>query len=142
MLTSHATWPSQLPLSELSMKKLFVIFMLLGLSACGGGGGGSSCTVVTRTVTVSWDANNEQSVNAALGGYRVYYSTVSGFTPGDANSTGPFDVPFASPMPTSYTVDLGSGNYYFKVIAYGEFPAGNPTESTPSAQLPVNVPCG
>ena len=125
------------------MKKLFLLFILLSLSACGGGGGGSPATVVTRSVTVSWDANNESSVNQSGGGYRVYYSTTSGFNISDAGVT-MVDVPYAAGPVTSVTIDLDSGTYYFKIMAYGNYnPVITPTPtSTPSAQLTVNVPYG
>lgn len=145
MLTSHGTWPSQLLLSELEMKNIILVVTLFILSACGGGGGGGGTppNVVTRSITISWDANNESSVNQSGGGYRVYYSTTSGFNITDAGVI-MVDVPYAAGPVTSVTIDLDSGTYYFKVVAYGNYsPVITPTPtSTPSAQLIVNVPYG
>ena len=129
------------------MKHLLAyIFVVFTLTSCGGGGGGSAqppvpTTTVTRTVTFTWDANNEVSVNQLGGGYRVYYSSVSGFNINDPGVV-EMDVPYVSGLtaPISIVIDLLSGTYYFKVVAYGDYPVGTTTYSSPSAQLTVNVP--
>ena len=71
------------------MKKIYLISLTVLLVACGGsgGGGGENPTGDVcedgSAFTVSWTANNETAVNASGGGYVVYYSQSSGFSPGD-----------------------------------------------------------
>jgi hypothetical protein len=68
--------------------------------------------------TISWEANREKSVNSVGGGYRVYYSSTSGFDIANAQS---INVPYISggKAPTSVVISsLNKGKYYFKVAAY------------------------
>ncbi len=110
--------------------------LLLGwtliLAACGGGG---------TNVQVSWAANHEAAVNKAGGGYRVYYSKSPGFDVGGANSV---NVPYQSgaATPTSAKLNLSSGTYYIKVVAFSALvgPGGAPSTSAPSAEVSLVVP--
>ena len=138
-------------------RELFPLLALLVMPAlllisCGGGDGtapaSSSATPPTpptiRNVTISWNANRETAVNTTGGGYKVYYSTTPGFDITDAGVT-VIDVPFVAPprTPTSVSVDLLSGRYYFRVVAYSALisPWGSGgSTSTPSAQISVLVP--
>jgi hypothetical protein len=111
-----------------------------GLVGCDGGGGGSSLAnansrPVSASVQVSWAANREKGVNAPGGGYKVYYSSVSGF---DIATAAVVDVPYISgpAAPTSAAINLSSGTYYFKVVGYSLLNSGG----APSAPLQVDVP--
>lgn len=110
---------------------LFIVVLLAGCSGGGGGAGGGN-----RDVEIAWTANRETAVNAAGGGYRVYYAGASGFDPAAATM---IDVPYqgASSAPTSIVLNLPSGTHYIKVTAYS---ALNPAGSSPSAESEVIVP--
>ncbi len=118
------------------MTPRFWLGLLLGwtliLAACGGGG---------TNVQVSWAANREAAVNKAGGGYKVYYSKTPGFGIGGANSV---SVPFQSgpAAPTSTKLNVSSGTYYIKVVAYSALvgPSGGPSTSAPSAEVSLVVP--
>lgn len=123
----------------------YIVFTLSACSGSGGGGGGSisappaqpTPATSPRNVTLSWLANHESAVNRNGGGYRVYYSTTSGFPIASAQ---PIDVPWASGAhaPTSTAVTLMSGsNYYVKVVAYSTL---NPAGSAPSSEYSFFVP--
>lgn len=109
---------------------IFTTLIVLSLSGCGGGGGD------VLSITVSWDANREFSVNSPGGGYRVYYSTNPGFDISTANIV---DVPFVSgpAAPTSIVIPLFSGTYYIKVVAYSTL---NSAGSQPSQESLIYVP--
>lgn len=94
----------------------------------------------TKTVAISWDANNESQVNTTGGGYKVYYSQTSGFALTD-NGVTEIDVPYVSgsAAPTSTQLQLSSGTYYIKVVAYSAFPAGQ-TTSEVSTETSIKVP--
>jgi len=99
---------------------------------------------IIRTVNVTWNANRETAVNATGGGYKVYYSTSSGFDITDAGVS-VVDVPFVAPpaAPTSTSLQLPTGQYYFRVVAYSALtpPWGsNGSTSLPSAQISLLVP--
>lgn len=119
---------------------LTILTLSLLISACFGGGGGSPAVSQSKTVTISWQANNETLVNSSGGGYRVYYSTQNGF---DINNSAVqvIDVPYSSgsQAPTSTSFTLTSGTYYVKIVAYSQFD-GSETSSSPSQQLTVVVP--
>ena len=112
----------------------------IALVGCSGSEGtvataGSSPQNTDGPVVISWTANRESAVNAPGGGYRVYYSNVSGFSIAAA----PFvDVPYVSgaAAPTSASLDVPAGSYFIRVVAYS---ALNPTGSEPSAEIPVNL---
>lgn len=128
-------------MSILYRPRLYTIttsLVLLFAAGCGGGGGSGGVTTQS-TVQVSWTANRESAVNTTGGGYRVYYSQISGFSPGDAGVT-VLDVPYVSgpAAPASASVVLSTGAYFFKVVAYSALAGGS--ESAPSAETPVTVP--
>lgn len=125
------------------LQRLFPILLVLpfatALVACSSNSEEPGTSQV-KTVTVSWEANREERVNSSGGGYLVYYSQTSGFAL-DGTGVTVIDVPYASgsSAPTSTQIDLASGTYYFKVVAYSAFPAAA-TSSEPSAQTSVTVP--
>ena len=137
------------PIHKLFPLLALLVIPALTLIACGGGDGtapaSSPATPPTiRTITLSWNANRETAVNTAGGGYKVYYSTTSGFDITDAGVS-VIDVPFVAPptAPTSVSVDLLSGRYYFRVVAYSALTApwgSGGSTSMPSAQSSVLVP--
>lgn len=116
-----------------------ILFAVAMLGACSSGSDEPPVSQV-KTVTISWDANNESRVNTSGGGYKVYYSQNSGFSLADDGVTA-IDVPYAGggAAPTSTQVDLSSGTYYIKVVAYSAFPAPD-TSSQASSQISVSVP--
>ena len=92
-------------------------------------------------IQISWNANPETAVNRAEGGYRVYYSTTSGFNPGDVGVT-VVDVPYSTgtTAPTSVLIPLSSGTYYIRVAAYSALNApgtsgGSISTATPQISL-------
>ena len=132
---------------KLPVLLLLLIFPALLQISCGGGGSESSPLTpppALRTVNVSWNANRETAVNTTGGGYKVYYSTASGFDITDAGVS-VVDVPFIAPpaAPTSTSLQLPTGQYYFRVVAYSAlnspWGAGG-SSSAPSAQLSLRVP--
>lgn len=125
---------------------VLLVFPALLLISCGSGDGSAPATTppTVKTVNVSWTANRETAVNTTGGGYKVYYSTTSGFDITDAGVS-VVDVPFvAQPTaPTSISIDLPSGQYYFRVAAYSALtpPWGSGSStSAPSAQISLVVP--
>ena len=131
----------------IALLALIVLPAMLQIS-CGNGGSSVDTKTVSpptiRTVTVSWNANHETAVNAPGGGYKVYYSTSSGFDISDAG-VGVVDVPFVAPptTPTSVSLQLVSGQYYFRVVAYSTLVApwgSGGSMSAPSAQIALLVP--
>ena len=133
--TCHPRWAAR-KTKEGAMKarKLLWGFVCLLLLSCGGGGGGPQS--INAAVQVSWVANREAAVNAAGGGYKVYYSKTSGFNVASASFV---DVPYVSgpTAPTTTTLTLSSGTNFVKVVAYSTL---NPGGSAPSAQVSVSVP--
>lgn len=114
--------------------------------------GSSACSIAlasynylgaSPTIAVSWNANKEKAVNSAGGGYRVYYSTTSGFNPGTASYV---DVPYVAGATAPTTTNLTNfmaGTYYFKIIAYSALnPPGQTGGSTSaaSAQFQLTLP--
>lgn len=82
---------------------------------------GLSGSATGQTVNLTWTASTD---NVAVTGYKVYRSTVSGFTPDGATLRG-------TSATNSYSENFVSPNtYYYKVLAYDA--AGN--ESAASAQ--------
>ena len=132
---------------------LFLVFFpVLSQVACSSGEGTTPAAdtspatppATIRTVSVSWNANRETAVNALGGGYKLYYSTVSGFDISDAGVS-VVDVPFVAPpaAPTSISLQLASGRYYFRVVAYSALNSpwdGGGSSSAPSVQLSLLVP--
>jgi hypothetical protein len=78
-----------------------------------------SFTTSSGNIQISWIGNPETAVNRSGGGYKVYYSTNSGFNPGDVGVT-VIDVPYISGVsaPTSVLVSLSPATYYIRVAAY------------------------
>ena len=114
----------------------------LMLLSCGGGDASAPSTI--RTVNISWNANRESAVNTTGGGYKVYYSTSSGFAITDAG-VNVVDVPFVAPpvTPTSISLQLRSGQYYFRIVANSALTApwgSGGSTSAPSAQISLVVP--
>jgi hypothetical protein len=124
-----------------------MVFSALMQISCGGGGSDSLPLVpppTHTTVNVSWDANREAAVNDIGGGYRVYYSNSAGFNITDTGVT-IVDVPFIAPptAPTSINLQLRSGLYYFRIVAYSALtpPWGSGgSTSVPSVQFSLLVP--
>lgn len=110
--------------------KIFALLFAVVLVNCGGSGS-------SKRVTVSWDANNDKSVNATGGGYTLYYSQQSGF---DINSADKTDVPYVSgaTAPNSVTLSLEEGMWFIRIAAYG-LVSGTLNSSDVSEQLAVNV---
>jgi hypothetical protein len=83
-------------------------------------------------VAVSWTGSREHDVNAAGGGYRVYYSSTPNFSLTGASYV---DVPYVSgaAAPTTATITgFAVGNHFVKVVAYSPF-----STSSPSAEMIV-----
>jgi len=125
-----------------------IVFPAMLQISCGNGDSGTPSTTVSpqtiRAVNVSWSANRETAVNTPGGGYKVYYSVSSGFDITDAGVT-VVDVPFIAPpaAPTSISLQLVSGQYYFRVVAYSALIApwgSGGSISAPSAQIALSVP--
>lgn len=127
---------------ELFSLLILLVFLALMQVSCGGGDASTPSTI--RTVNISWTANRETAVNAIGGGYKVYYSSRPGFDiPGAGVRV--VDVPFVAPpaAPTSISLQLPSGQYYFRVVAYSALtpPWGSGgSTSAPSAQIALLVP--
>lgn len=75
----------------------------------------------TNKINISWTANREADVNAAGGGYRVYYSVSPNVNTATANFV---DVPYVSGLsaPTSTQISgVGAATYYIRVVAYSAY---------------------
>lgn len=132
------------PLCQVCSFVLLLFIVSLTQVSCGGGGESENPPPTIRTVNISWGANRETAVNTEGGGYKVYYSTKAGFNISDAGVT-EVDVPYVAPplVPTSITLQLESGQYYFRVVAYSALtpPWGfGGTTSAPSGQVSLVVP--
>lgn len=95
------------------------------------------------TVKILWNSNPETAVNQSGGGYKVYYSSNSGFNISD-NGVTEIDVPYSSgaTTPTSILVQLLPGTYYIRIIAYSALNApgtSGGSTSTPSLQTMLIV---
>jgi len=95
-------------------------------------------TASSATVDLRWTPSRASGVNAAGGGYQVYWSTTPGFAPGDPGVQS-LDVPWpgSGQTPATVSLTLSSGNYYFKVVAYAD--TGGGIESAPSAEVALAV---
>ena len=96
------------------------------------------------TVQISWSTNPETAVNRGGGGYKVYYSSTSGFNLSDGDVT-EIDVPYisGSTAPTSTQVQLLPGTYYIRIVAYSALNAPgtiNGSSSTATSQITLIVP--
>lgn len=94
-------------------------------------------TTASGKIQISWDANLETAVNRPGGGYKVYYSTNSGFNPGNGGVT-VIDVPYGSGIsaPTSILVPLNPGIYYIRVAAYSALNAPGTSSGSASIATP------
>lgn len=117
---------------------LFMVLAFVIAIGCNSSSSSESSTDSPKTsaVSIAWTANKEQGVNQSGGGYKVYYSRTSGFNTEIADSV---DVPWASgtTTPVSTLLNLTSGTYYIKVIAYS---AVNSSGSSSSSEITVTVP--
>ena len=139
---------SLLRYQKLTALLALIVFPAMLQISCGNGDSSAPSATVSpptiRAVTVSWYANRETAVNTPGGGYKVYYSTASGFDITDAG-VNVVDVPFIAPpaAPTSISLQLVSGQYYFRVVAYSALTApwgSGGSTSVPSAQIALLVP--
>ena len=102
-----------------------------------------SFTTAVIYIQVSWNAGPETAVNRSGGGHKVYYSTNSGFNPGDGGVT-EVDVPYSSGVsaPTSIQIEMDHGTYYIRIVAYSALNApgtsgGSISTATPQVTLIV-----
>jgi hypothetical protein len=106
---------------------------------------GWSLTTASGNIQISWDENPETAVNRAGGGYKVYYSSISGFNPGDASVT-EIIVPYVSgaSAPTSVVTPLSPGIYYIRIAAYSALnppgSSGGGSSSSASPQFTLSAP--
>lgn len=108
--------------------------------------GTSVTSTVTVTVTsfstvqISWNSNPETAVNQSGGGYKVYYSSNSGFNISDDGVT-EIDVPYSSgaTAPTSILVQLLPGTYYIRIIAYSVLNAPDTSSGSTSTATPQTI---
>lgn len=115
---------------------LFVTFVPFVFNACGQGFSASSLSPArvvssgeSSQIVLSWASNREAAVNAAGGGYRVYYSTSSNVT----TASQAIVVPYASGSSTPTSVGLtgfSPGTYYARIQAYSSKNAGGSALST------------
>ncbi len=116
---------------------------IIGTSACSAILGSYNYLGPSPLVQVSWTANKETAVNKFGGGYKVYYSTTSGF---NINTATFVNVPYVSgaSAPVTTTIsNLLAGTYYFKIIAFSALnTVGVTTGSTsiPSAEFSLSLP--
>jgi hypothetical protein len=104
----------------------------------------SATTATGASILVSWDENPETVVNRSGGGYKVYYSSNSGFNPGDVGVT-EIDVPYSSGVsaPTSVLISLSPGTYYIRIAAYSALNApgtSGGSASTVTPQITLTAP--
>lgn len=95
-------------------------------------------TAAVRTVRVSWAHSPSTPVHQIGGGYRVYYSTVSGFST-DHYLTQSLTVPYSAGSYAPNYVDLDfphKGKWYFRVSAFSSI---NPLGSEASEQYSLEV---
>jgi hypothetical protein len=93
------------------------------------------------SLNISWTANREKAVNSAGGGYKVYYSLISGFS---LNQGTMIDIPYVSgPLaPTTATISnltIHSATYYIRVHGYSSMltPAGGASIGVVSDQMAI-----
>lgn len=97
----------------------------------------ATATATGKSAVLTWTANREKGVNSTGGGYRVYYSTVNGFsttTAGYVSVANPGSG--ATPATTTVTGLTAATTYYFRVGAYSTVN----TAGSVSSQLTVAVP--
>ncbi|AGH94505.1 fibronectin type III domain-containing protein [Pseudobdellovibrio exovorus] len=98
------------------VQTLLLVLLLLPLSSC-------KNSDDRKGALVTWDANRESSVNSDGGGYKVYYSTKSGFDPLTEGTV--IVVPHiahAQHTPNKAMISgVPAGTYYVRVMAYSRF---------------------
>lgn len=105
----------------------------------------ASVIVITDSIIqISWNPNPETAVNRTGGGYKVYYSSNSGFAISDGGVT-EVDAPYSSgaTAPTSTQVRFFPGTYYMRIIAYSALDAPDTSGgsvSTATSQTTLVVP--
>ena len=118
-----------------------LIFAIFFINSCGNSENppGSNPSNSNHNITVSWQPNKETLVNTSGGGYKVYYCQRSGFNLTDTDVYVQ-DVPYISDTqaPTSTTLQLSSGQWYIKLVAY--FSSYGGSFSTPSIEKSITVP--
>ena len=128
-----------------SVVRLILISSIIFIASCGGGGGGDDPIPATNpSIQVSWNASLAIAVNRPGGGYKVYYSTNSGFNPGDGGVT-EIDVPYSSGVlaPTSVVISVSPGTYYIRIVAYSALNApgtSGGSTSTVTPQITLTAP--
>jgi hypothetical protein len=92
----------------------------------------------SKLVTISWAANKESAVNRPGGGYKVYYSRSNGFNITDSGVT-VLDIPYVSGSlsPTTTSVNLTEGTWYFRIQAYSSL--NNGSVSAASEQQGIDI---
>ena len=119
-------------------------YQVYATNSAGDSGFSNEASATTdASILVSWDGNPETAVNRSGGGYKVYYSSNSGFNPGDVGVT-EIDVPYSSGVsaPTSVLISLSPGAYYIRIAAYSALNApstsgGSISTATPKISLTV-----
>lgn len=101
-------------------RSVFLIAILL-LTGCGGGGSetGGPSEPSSYTAVVTWDAPLETMDGTALlpgeiTGYKIYYGT----SPGSYSTPVDISAFTCTPRCSLIIEGLGSGTYYFSVVAY------------------------
>jgi len=120
-------------------------YRVYATNSAGSSGFSNEASATTdASILVSWDGNPETAVNRSGGGYKVYYSSNSGFNPGDVGVT-EIDAPYSSGVsaPTSVLISLSPGTYYIRIAAYSALNApgtsgGSISTATPQISLTVN----
>ena len=119
-------------------KNITTFLSVIILVSCFGCSGCSVTSDKGKDVTVSWAANRETTVNMTGGGYVVYYGNAQGFDTNYASNT---NVSYTSgtTAPTSTTINLTSGTWYIKIVAYGSSVSGTKVYSRPSSEYVLQV---
>ena len=113
-------------------------YRVYATNATGDSGFSNEAFATTDTnILVSWDGNPETAVNRSGGGYKVYYSSNSGFNLSDGGVT-EIDVPYSSGVsaPTSIIITLSPGVYYLRIAAYSTLNAPGSVGGSASAASP------
>jgi hypothetical protein len=119
-------------------------YRVYATNSAGSSGFSNEASATTdASILVSWDGNPETAVNRSGGGYKVYYSSNSGFNPSGVGVT-EIDVPYSSGVsaPTSVFISLSPGTYYIRIAAYSALNApstsgGSISIATPQISLTV-----
>lgn len=113
-----------------------ILFGALLLGACAQG---ETAPVGPHAVTVRWEASPAAAVNRPGGGYIVYWGRQPDFLPEQAVDSIRVEYDGGELAPTSATVeDLGSGTWYFRVVAFSALGGGQ--TSDPSGSFQVELP--